>query len=52
MWGFHPPPVDHYEFHGSQFQGGVEAQPVGSEGFGEALSLEEKVELSIVVVHP
>ena len=52
MWGFQPPPVDHCEFHGSRFQAGVEAQPIGSKGFGEALALEHQVELAIVVVHP
>ena len=52
MWGFQYPPLDHCEFHGSQFQVGVEANPVGSEGFGEGLALEEKVELFVVVVHP
>ena len=52
MRGFHPPPLDHCEFHGSQFQARVEAQPIGSEGFGEALVLEEKVKLFVLVIHP
>ena len=52
MWGFQPPILDHYEFHGSQFQVGVRAQPIGSEGFGEALALEQQVELFVVAIHP
>ena len=52
MWGFHSPPLDHSEFHGSQSHVGVEAQPVGLEELGEALALEGKVELSAMDVGP
>ena len=44
------PPLGHYEFDVFQHQAGVEVQPVGLEGFAEALALEEQVGLLVLPV--
>ena len=51
-WGFHSPPLGHYQFDGSQSHSRIETQPIGSKELEEALALEGKVQLSAIVVDP
>ena len=50
MWPAQLLLLGHYVFHVLQSQVGVEVLPIGLEGYGEALVLEEKVELFVLVV--
>ena len=51
-WGFQSPPLDHYQFDGSQSHARIEAQPIESQELEEELSLEGKLHLSAIDVDP